>query len=88
MKGGRTPVHVSAAKGDMLLVQYLIEEWQAAFTTLATNGATPISDAKRRGHTNVVQYLQLQGMKIVMGIESDILPFYTDVRNIILKYWQ
>jgi len=67
-------------------VKYLVEMCQVVITTQDNDNATPISDAAGRGHTKIADYLKAQVMKMVMGIEFDILPFYAGVRSIIVKF--
>jgi len=82
-----TALHWSAYNGNMAIVQYLVEKC-AVITTQDKFGTTPISDAEVQGHTNVADYLKAQVMNMVMGMELNMLPFYTGVRSIIAKYLQ
>jgi len=90
-QSGCTALHVAAGYGRMAVVKYLVEKCQVVITTHDRKGKSPIVYAKYQGHPNVVDYLKAQVkvrrmMKMVM--ESNLLPFYTGVRSIIVKYLQ
>ena len=83
---GHTALHCAARSGLMAMVQCLVERGEAVITTQDKDGDTPISDAEVRGDTEIADYLKAHVMKMVMGIDLNILPFYTGVRSIIAKY--
>jgi len=58
--GGRTPLHTAANNGYMTTVQYLVEECHCEINTKDNDNTTPISDANRRGHANISDYLKHQ----------------------------
>jgi len=72
----------------MAIVKYLVEKCEAVITAQDRLDGTPISHAEEQEHANVAEYLRAKVMKMVMGIEPNILPFYTGVRGIIVKYLQ
>jgi len=59
-KRGVTPLHISAFNGYMATVKYLVEECHTEINTTTDFDTTPISDAKRRGHKDVADYLEQQ----------------------------
>jgi len=71
-----------------VIVKYLVEKCAAVITTRESDGSTPINDAEDRGYPNIAKYLKAQVMKMVLGIDINILPFYKGVRGIIAKYMQ
>jgi len=85
---GTTALHHAAYRGNTRVVKYLVEKCDAVITTQEENGTTPIMDAERQEYTSIVHYLKAQVLKMVMGIDINILPFYTGVRGIIAKYLQ
>jgi len=70
-------------------VKYLIEECHADVSTRDGDGHTRIYTAAVHMHTHIVRYLKAyvkaQVMKIVMEVNMNVLPFYSDVRRIIVK---
>lgn len=85
---GRTALHYAAISGSMSVLKFLVEQCNAVITTHSKNGHTPISDAV--WYTRIVRYLkaQLKARRMKMIMESDILPFHTGVRGIIVTYMQ
>jgi len=90
---GCSALHYAAGNGSMTDVKYLVEECQAVISMQDKAGKTPISYAKDGWYKCIVHYLKAQAkiqlmkmMKMVM--ESNMLPFYTGVRSIIVKYLQ
>jgi len=77
MQCGDTALHYAAGSGDITLVKYLVEKCQAVITQIRSGANFGITD-----------YLKTQLMKMVMGIDRTILPFYAGVRGIIIKYMQ
>jgi len=82
---GRTPLQLAASYGKMAIVKCLVEECHAVITT---QNMTPISAAEKRRYTTIAHYLKAQVMKMVMGLDSNLLPFYGGVRGIIATYLQ
>jgi len=80
-----TALHHAACHGHKAIVVYLVEKGRAIITTQAMDGTTPIS---KHEHANIADYLKAHVMKMVMGLELNILPFHTGVRSIIAKYLQ
>jgi len=94
---GSTALMLASQYGSadqMKVVKYLVERGHAAITTKdSIYGQTAIFYAKSRGHTDVVHYLEVLHylevqVMIKMVMESNMLPFYTGVRGIIVKYLQ
>jgi len=83
---GVTALHYAAYFGKINLVKYLIENGKAVITTQDSEDRTPISDAVKQGHTKIALYLKAQVLKMIMGIDLNLLPFFTGVRSIIAKY--
>jgi len=80
---GVTPLHTASYCGRMAVVKFLVEKCRVAIHTTAYDGTTPISDAKRE---DIAQYLEQQMMKVLT--ESNMLPFCTDVLNMVVTYLQ
>jgi len=87
IQAGHDALHYAAWYGHMLVVKYLVEKGQAVITTQDEDGNTPVSEAKDNGHTDIADYLIGKVTKKIV-MESNMLPFYLDVRGIILKYLQ
>ena len=87
-KEGNTALHQAAYDGKMPVVKYLVENCKSVITVRNVNGRTPIRRAEDRGYPKIADYLKARVMKMVMGIDLTILPFYTGVRSIIAKYLQ
>jgi len=88
IQDGCTALHFAALCGCMPVVKYLVEKCQAVITTQDKDGNTPINRAEIYEYTNINHYLKAQVLKMVMGIDHNILPFYSGVRGIIVKYLQ
>ena len=86
IQDGATALHYAAYDGQMTIVQYLVEKCEAVIATQAHDDTTPISDAQSRGHAKIADYLKGKVLKMIMGIEFNMLPFYRGVRGIIVKY--
>ena len=59
----RTAMHLAASEGILEVVQYLIDEVGANPSPVDRWGGTPLDDAIRSGHSEVVAYLQSKGAK-------------------------
>jgi len=89
MQFGSTALHYAAADDRMKVVTYLVENCQADITTKDKDGRTPIKCAEEKGHASIADYLKAHGViKIMMGVDMNIFPFYSGVRGIIAKYLQ
>jgi len=86
IQNGHTALGHSVYFGHMTIVKYLVEKGHAVISTQDCKGLTPISAAKSRGRTNIAAYLKAQVMKMIMGIDRNIIPFYKGVRGIIAQY--
>jgi len=87
LKNGYTSLHKAAGFGEIAVVKYLVEECEAMFSTQGKNGRTPRDVAKYWRQFHVAHYLQTRElMKVVLEIEWSILPFYNDVRKLIVQY--
>jgi len=56
-KDGRTPLAIAASQGHLNAVKYLIRE-KANYAIRDARNNDAISDAKREGRSNVVEYLE------------------------------
>lgn len=57
----RTALHVASSEGNLETVQYLIEVWHAKIHRSDRWGGSPLDDAHRHRHLNVVEYLRSKG---------------------------
>jgi ankyrin repeat protein len=57
----RTALHVAASEGHLQTVQYLIETWGAKIHRSDRWGGSPLDDAHRHRHLEVVKYLRQRG---------------------------
>ncbi|CAH1796210.1 unnamed protein product [Owenia fusiformis] len=65
---GRTAMHLGAAEGHMTVLKFLIEKCKVPVNPKDRWGFTPLDDAKRFKHSEVVNYLQSH-----KGVESSCL---------------
>jgi len=88
---GYTALHYAAAKGRMTIVKFLVDKCHAVIATQDKDGQTPISDAVMY-YADIADYLTAQvKARIIMKrtkmiMETNMLPFHTGVRTIIVKY--
>mmetsp|Transcript_33425 Transcript_33425/g.73919 ORF Transcript_33425/g.73919 Transcript_33425/m.73919 type:complete len:522 (-) Transcript_33425:758-2323(-) len=61
----RTPLHVAAAEGAYSVVQWLVVDEQADINPLDRHHKTPLEEAARNDHTEVVRLLNDKGGKIL-----------------------
>jgi len=73
---------------NMTIVKYLVEIGEAVITTQSSKFPTPIRWAEKLSEPGIANYLKAQVKARIMKIDRTILPFYTDVRGIIVKYLQ
>ena len=87
----RTPLHLAAAEGQAEVVRYFIERQRDGDSTIDMNprdrwGGTPLNDAYRHGHADVVGLLEanggLQGVETAEGCASTPAPSYTSASEI------
>ena len=57
----RTALHVAASEGHLTAVRYLVEECGAKINRSDRWGGSPLDDAHRHRHLDVVQYLRKRG---------------------------
>ena len=55
-KNGRTPLHIAAVFGDIMLINILAQQG-AELNAIAGNGETPMALAERAGHSKAASYL-------------------------------
>lgn len=58
---GRTALHIAASEGHMEIVRWLVETIQVDINVKDDTGSTPISDAVRHCHVEVLEYLKSHG---------------------------
>eukprot|EP00966_Prymnesium_polylepis_P207020 4795638-Prymnesium_polylepis.3 len=59
----RTAIHLAASEGRLEVVKFLIEEAGANHSPADRWGGTPLDDATRHAHTQVIDYLKSKGAK-------------------------
>ena len=52
-----TPLHWAAGYGELNVVKYFVEDLKCPPNIPGHNNRTPLEEAQKRGHSNVVQYL-------------------------------
>jgi len=57
----RTPLHLAASEGRVEMIRLLVEEGKADLNPVDRWGGTPLDDAVRSRHTDVVAYLKAKG---------------------------
>jgi ankyrin repeat protein len=57
----RTALHVAASEGHLTAVRYLVEECGAKINRSDRWGGSPLDDAHRHRHLDVVKYLRKRG---------------------------
>ena len=57
----RTALHVAASEGHLAVVQLLVERYRVPINRSDRWGGSPLDDAHRHRHANVVQYLRSRG---------------------------
>lgn len=57
----RTPLHVSAAEGAYSVVEWLVEEQKVDLNPLDRHGRTPLEEAARSDHGEIVKLLSAKG---------------------------
>jgi ankyrin repeat protein len=60
----RTALHLGASEGKLEIVQFLILEGKTDPNCADRWGGTPLDDAARHGHTEIVAFLKAHGAKI------------------------
>lgn len=68
----RTPLHVAAAEGAFSVVQWLVNEENANVNPIDRHQKTPLEEAARNDHTEVVQLLMEKKACVVEG--SQLVP--------------
>jgi len=53
---GKVPLHFACAKGDLGIVQYLIEETKLDYRIKDKEGSNPYFTSIEHGHLNIIQY--------------------------------
>jgi len=84
---GRTALHYAVDYRHVAVVQYLVEKCLADLTSQNKNGRTPLNCAEDKMYWIIAHYLKAQ-LIVKIVFESNILPFYSGVRGIIVKYLQ
>lgn len=57
----RTALHVAASEGHLPMVKYLVEELKCTISRSDRWGGSPLDDAHRHRHAEIVQYLRSRG---------------------------
>lgn len=68
----RTPLHVAAAEGAYSVVQWLVEEEKVDVNPLDRHGRTPLEEAARSDHGEIVKLLTVKGGAI--SEDSKLVP--------------
>mmetsp|Transcript_51611 Transcript_51611/g.142891 ORF Transcript_51611/g.142891 Transcript_51611/m.142891 type:complete len:219 (+) Transcript_51611:513-1169(+) len=59
----RTAIHLAASEGSLNVVKFLVDEAGANHSLVDRWGGTPLDDAKRHAHAQVIDYLIFNGAK-------------------------
>ncbi|CAH1775805.1 unnamed protein product [Owenia fusiformis] len=68
---GRTALHLGAVEGHLSVVKFLIEKCNVPYNPCDRWNFTPIEDAMRFHHPNVVEYLNRCAKKLELGLASE-----------------
>ena len=77
----RTPLHLAAAEGRGHVARYLVDNG-ARVSPEDRWGGTPIDDALRHGHSELVAWLQGRGARPSGGIDAGVAAAASDAREI------
>ena len=66
----RTALHLAAANGHLAMVSRLVTKYAASPTIKDKYGSTPIDDAIRHKHMEVVEFLSTQAMATDMNSDA------------------
>jgi ankyrin repeat protein len=70
---GETPLHYLAVENHIEAVKALVEKKGADVNTLNDFGGSPISDAARQGHVDLVKYLLSVGAKLQIPQQEELV---------------
>ncbi|GAB9472296.1 Palmitoyltransferase [Globisporangium polare] len=84
---GQTPLHLAAMRGELSVVQYLVEELESDMSAKDLQGRTPYDLAVLKGYKRVSTYLARQEFRnrwnILAWWEASRAPYYFVLANIV-----
>lgn len=84
---GQTPLHLAAMRGELSMVQYLVEELESDMSAKDLQGRTPYDLAVLKGYKRVSTYLARQEFRnrwnILAWWETSRAPYYFVLANIV-----
>ncbi len=77
----RTPLHLAAFNGHLMIVKYLIEN-KAEINAIDRWGGTPLDDALREGLDNVIDYLRSKDARSGNQTEEENIIRYSSLGDL------